>query len=81
MTITELIDKLERKRYESGNLECVIGINRSNGYSSNDNIETYPIEDVVKHNTNETWYKDSTKINGYWLDKTNPNKIFIYVYP
>ena len=81
MTITELIDKLEQKRCEFGNLECVIGINRSNGYSNNDNIETYPIEDVIKHNTNETWYKDSTKINGYWLDETNPNKIFIYVYP
>jgi hypothetical protein len=81
MTITELIDRLEQKRYKFGDLECVIGINRSNGCWNNDNIETYPIEDVVKHNTNETWYKDSTKINGYWLDKTNPNKIFIYVYP
>lgn len=81
MTITELIDRLEQKRYKFGDLECVIGINRSNGYWNNDNIETYPIEDVIKHNTKETWYKDSTKIKGYWLDKTNPNKIFIYVYP
>jgi hypothetical protein len=81
MTITELIDRLEQEKYKFGNLECVIGINRSNGYSNNDNIETYPIEDVIKHNTNETWYKDSTKINGYWLDETNPDKIFIYVYP
>ena len=81
MTITELINRLELKRYEFGNLECVIGINRSNGYSNDDNIETYPIEDVIKHNTNETWYENSTKINGYWLDETNPNKIFIYVYP
>ena len=81
MTITELINKLEQKRYKFGDLECVIGINRSGGYSSDDSIETYPIEDVVKRNTNETWYKDRIKINGYWLDEANPNKIFIYVYP
>lgn len=81
MTITELINRLEQEKDKFGNLECVIGINRSNGYSNNDNIETYPIEDVIKHNTNETWYEDRTKINGYWLDETNPNKIFIYVYP
>ena len=34
MTITELIDRLELKRDEFGNLECVIGVNRSNGYSN-----------------------------------------------